>query len=163
MRAFIAPHVPFSDRDTYLRIRYSNAAKPMSTSIMYNRWLEIMRPELRRGKPPLLTGSIQAFYAICGTGAKRYNATALGTLIQLTEGTIAQSFSQIDHITCRYFEQVHPSCLIAIFREIGKDYTNAEFSEFVLSYNDIRELLQAPELKKLIDELEQLEANNEYS
>lgn len=129
---------------------------------MYNRWLEIMRPELRRGKPALLHGRVQAFYAICGTDGKRYNATALGTLIQLTEGTITQSISQIDHITCRYFEQVHPSCLIAIFREIGKDYTNSEFSEFVLSYNEISELLQAPELSRLVDELKELEAKNDF-
>lgn len=157
-RAFISPHVPFNDRDNYLRIRYANAAKPMSTAIMYNRWLEIMRPELRRGKPSLLRGRVQAFYAMCGTDKRRYNAIALGTLLQLTEGTVVTTHNQIEAVTYRYYDAIKPACLIAIFREIGKDYTTNELGEFVLSYNDIHELLQSPELSSVVDGLKSLEA-----
>ena len=160
-RAFIVPNVPFHDKDEYIRRSYINATKETSYVNMYARWVAAIRPELRRGRPPLLKGAVQAWFAICDTKGRKYNAVGLGSLIQVLEGVVVKEIAQLENISINYFNNVGVGCLIAIFREIGNDLVTSELNAFHLKHSDLIAITELESFKDIIQRLKQLEGPND--
>lgn len=160
-RGFIIPNVPFHDKDEYIRRSYVNATKHTSYMNMYARWVAAIRPELRRGRPPLLKGPVQAWFAVCDTKGRKYNAVGIGSLIQLLEGVVIKEISQLENISINYFNDVGVGCLIAIFREIRKDLVTNELNSFHLKHADIVAITELENFKDIIQRLKELEDPND--
>lgn len=143
LRVILLPIMPKSVNDAYLKDRYRWAGKITTQKNLLNRWRSAVSPDLKRGRHPPLTGDIQGFITCLYSDPQETpTQTELVALLDVLEGTVYQSSSQLKSFTVNITNGFTSNFIVGIFRHIPPKATVDDLAEFRMSLIEIKDLLE---------------------